>query len=604
MNQAACNIFGIQDRKLVIAERANIFENPLTKPLFKRDNPQPYSGIVKVDFDKNAEIGLFLSNSITGIHYLEIHITPIFDEKQVFDGVIVNYNDVTEMEMLARNLRESLQRTELAIKSANMILWEMNLDTMTFTCHNDTINHFEGGNIPLKEMENVMDEEGKKAIHEHIRIIREKGEKHICMHIRLHKLSNDSWRNCTIYVSVFDNNNNDRLSPNDNQQQFTRYVGFCIDNTDVINLSKEVEDYSTRMKFALSSVGASEWKYDPYTQLVTSPDVTGAEIKTTDWHEMVKIMDGKYKDETVAFFEKMTRCEADSISLQAKIYYPNQHGKYVHLSVDGRAYRDAAGKILFYTGLSNDITGLIDTQMRLREEMEKAQRADRLKSSFLANMSHEIRTPLNAIVGFSQLLSTMENKEERTLFSKIIKENSDLLIKLVNNTLELSKIESGTMDVALSEFDLDDFMKNFCESMRYRTDKTEITAEYAASSKRCKIKTDRMILSTIISEFFDNAIKFTSYGIIHLGYTVNDGIVDIFVKDEGIGIPKDKLNAIFEKFEKVDKFTQGVGLGLSICRESARLIGAQIHVESDEGKGSCFHVCLPRTCIVTTESDC
>jgi signal transduction histidine kinase/ABC-type amino acid transport substrate-binding protein len=595
-NQAACDIYGIKSKRAILEERPNLFDSPLVKGIFTRENPQPFSGIIKVDFSKHDELGLTLSKSISGIRYLDSHITPIFDDKKKLIGIVANCNDVTEKELLSKKLKESLLRTEMAIKSANMILWELNMKDMTFTCHNDTINHYEGENIPMSLVENNLDDEGKKTFHEHLKKIKEEGERHLCVTVRLHRLSDDSWRNCTLYASAFENTDN--CDECGTETTITRYVGFCVDNTDVLQLNHEVEEYSNRMKFMLASIGASEWQYDPYTQVLRTMDLPGNGYATVDWHEMVDLVDDKDKENTTEFFEKMTHCVADRVSLNARVNYPEDN-KHIHFAVDGKAYRDVNGKVLFYIGLSNDITGLMDIQLRLEEEKEKALRADRLKSSFLANMSHEIRTPLNAIVGFSQLLTTMkDNDGKRDQFVNIIQTNSDLLIKLINNIMELSKIESGAMDVAPTDFCLHDFLIGFSESKKYQIDKPEVSVKYIKNKQGCLVKTDRMILSRIITELLDNAVKFTPKGNIYLSYLVKDDSVDIAVKDEGIGISEEKKAIVFGKFEKADKFTQGVGLGLSICQESARLIGGKIILESELGKGSCFHVILPKECIM------
>ena len=166
--------------------------------------------------------------------------------------------------------------------------------------------------------------------------------------------------------------------------------------------------------------------------------------------------------------------------------------------------------------------------------------------------------------------------------------------------MELSKIESGAMDIAPTDFCLHDFLIGFSESKKYQIDKPEVSVKYIKNKQECLVKTDRMILSRIITELLDNAVKFTPKGNIYLSYLVKDDSVDIAVKDEGIGISEDKQVIIFGKFEKADKFTQGVGLGLSICQESARLIGGKIILESELGKGSCFHVILPKECIMKT----
>jgi signal transduction histidine kinase len=231
-----------------------------------------------------------------------------------------------------------------------------------------------------------------------------------------------------------------------------------------------------------------------------------------------------------------------------------------------------------------------DTAIR---EKEKAEAADRLKSAFLANMSHEIRTPLNAIVGFSSLMPVTEDAAERKEFQQIIETNNDLLLQLISDILDLSKIEAGTMEFNFGKVNIHGICHDTVQSLMHNT-REGVTIRFDEHLPDYELVSDRNRLSQVIVNFINNAIKFTSKGSITLGYEKTDeSHLRVFVRDTGIGIAPEKLGSVFERFVKLDAFTQGTGLGLSICQSIVRQMGGTIGVESKQGKGSCFWFIIP-----------
>lgn len=243
-------------------------------------------------------------------------------------------------------------------------------------------------------------------------------------------------------------------------------------------------------------------------------------------------------------------------------------------------------------GLNIDITAQKDTEYSLIEAKTKAEESDRLKSAFLANMSHEIRTPLNAIVGFSDILTETYDMDERKQYMTIIRQNNDLLLQLISDVLDISKIESGTVSITNSDVDVNTVCK---EIVRSNSIKTSATVEliFDRYSDLCTIHTDKNKLVQILTNFIGNAIKFTQKGTIKLGYITNEDSISFYVKDSGIGIEKDKIYFIFDRFVKLDTFSQGSGLGLSICRSLANKMQGMVWAESEPGEGSCFWLSLP-----------
>ena len=221
-------------------------------------------------------------------------------------------------------------------------------------------------------------------------------------------------------------------------------------------------------------------------------------------------------------------------------------------------------------------------------EREKAEEANRLKSAFLANMSHEIRTPLNAIVGFSTLLANEENLEERQEFIKIIENNNELLLQLINDILDLSKIEAGTLEFIYSDVDVNALLTEIEQSSRIRNRHPEIQISFEERLPQCIIHTERNRLTQVINNLLTNSMKFTTRGSIRFGYRQEGNRLRFYVKDTGCGIPADKIDSVFGRFVKLNNFQQGTGLGLSICKTIVEKLGGEIGVESKEGGGTLF----------------
>ena len=247
----------------------------------------------------------------------------------------------------------------------------------------------------------------------------------------------------------------------------------------------------------------------------------------------------------------------------------------------------------------HDITQLKQAEKELTLAKEKAENADISKSAFLANMSHEIRTPLNAITGFAEILASANTEEEKAQYQEIIKMNADLLLQLVNDILDMSKIEAGTLEFVYTKVDINLLLSDLQQLFQMRVNEAggniQIIAEPGLPS--CTIETDRNRVAQVLSNFTTNAIKFTQEGNVRIGYKARDTELYFYVTDTGTGIPADKLPEVFGRFVKLNKEKKVTGLGLSISKTIVNKLEGQIGADSVEGKGSTFWFTIPyRTC--------
>ena len=236
--------------------------------------------------------------------------------------------------------------------------------------------------------------------------------------------------------------------------------------------------------------------------------------------------------------------------------------------------------------------------------MEKAEQANQLKSAFLANMSHEIRTPLNAIVGFSNMLPHVENREEMSEYADLIETNTDLLLQLINDILDLSKIEAGTFDFYPALIDVNQALEEIEQSMQLRLRYNNVTFTFAERLPQCTLYTDKNRLIQLLANFTVNAIKFTEVGTIRMGYRLLDPeTIYFYVSDTGCGMSPEQCLHVFERFVKYNSFVQGTGLGLSICQTLVEHMGGTIGVDSEEGKGSTFWFTLPYKAAIAVDEN-
>ena len=293
-----------------------------------------------------------------------------------------------------------------------------------------------------------------------------------------------------------------------------------------------------------------------------------------------------------AIYNSLLAGESCKIGLELRLDLLNT-GEYKWVDLKGVAQEfDERGKVTKVLGFIADIQKRRDDEQALIEAKQRAEESDRLKSAFLANVSHEIRTPLNAIVGFSEVIAHTEGECEREEYLDIVKANSNLLLHLINDILDLSRIESGKMEFIDENIQMDELCEELRQMHQMRI-KNDVKVIFERPAVSLTIVSDSHRLRQLYSNLISNAIKYTEKGAITFGYKLKGDMMEGYVRDSGSGIPAEKLNNVFGRFEKLDLLKQGFGLGLSICKSILDKMGGEIWVESELGVGSCFYFSIP-----------
>ena len=386
----------------------------------------------------------------------------------------------------------------------------------------------------------------------------------------------------------------------DSKGYFTGYALINIDNTERIDALSRICDFEN---FFLLISDYAKVGYAKLNLL----DKKGYAIK--QWYknmgedenvslpEVVEVygkMHPEDRKQMLDFFYKARLGKVKDFKGEMRILRPGTKDQWnwIRTNVVVNQFKPENG-VIELIGINYDITELKETESKLIDAKEKAETADRLKSAFLANMSHEIRTPLNAIVGFSSLLVQEENPEEREQFMAIVEENNELLLQLISDILDLSKMEAGTFDFVERELDVNLLCEDMVRVMKLKA-KPGVEVVFDRHLPECVIASDRNRLNQVIANFINNAIKFTATGSIRLGYDrIDAGHLRFYVADTGIGIMQEKQTEIFDRFVKLNSFVHGTGLGLSISKSIVEQLGGTIGVESEPGKGACFWFTLP-----------
>ena len=384
----------------------------------------------------------------------------------------------------------------------------------------------------------------------------------------------------------------------DSQNRFINYLFINIDTTETTNAYTKIQEFENLFLLIGDYAKVGFAHFNVLTRDGYAQDTWYRNLGEKEGIPMPQVI-GVYahvvpEDQAVLknFVGEVKTGKATSLRKEVRVCKENGKYTWTSINVMVRDYRPQDG-IIEMLCINYDITPLKETEQKLIIARDKAEELDRLKSAFLANMSHEIRTPLNAIVGFSSLLAETDSRSERQEYIKIVQENNELLLQLISDILDLSKIEAGTFNFVYTNVDVNETCAEIIKSMSMKVSKG-VELIFEEPFPECYIYTDKNRFTQVISNFINNALKFTQQGSITLGYEqVSHQKIKFYVRDTGMGIPEEKQKSVFERFVKLNTFVQGTGLGLSICKSIITQMEGEIGVDSTEGAGSCFWFTLP-----------
>ena len=379
----------------------------------------------------------------------------------------------------------------------------------------------------------------------------------------------------------------------DSQNRFINYLFINIDTTETTNAYTKIQEFENLFLLIGDYAKVGFAHFNVLTRDGYAQDTWYRNLGEKEGTPMPQVI-GVYahvvpEDQAVLknFVGEVKTGKATSLRKEVRVCRENGKYTWTSINVMVRDYRPQDG-IIEMLCINYDITPLKETEQKLIIARDKAEELDRLKSAFLANMSHEIRTPLNAIVGFSSLLAETDSRSERQEYIKIVQENNELLLQLISDILDLSKIEAGTFNFVYTNVDVNETCAEIIKSISMKVSKG-VELIFEEPFPECYIYTDKNRFTQVISNFINNALKFTQQGSITLGYEqVSHQKIKFYVRDTGMGIPEEKQKSVFERFVKLNTFVQGTGLGLSICKSIVSQMGGEIGVDSTEGIGSCF----------------
>lgn len=504
--------------------------------------------------------------------------------KKLIVGTVM---DVTEKMRLAKETQDLMAKRELAMKVSDIVHWDFDVNSRQFTSHNDPINDYAKDKpVTIAGFLKFVHPEDTPAMNDAIQEMISGHDSNFSIPCRVKTKHDESWQHCQIIGVPFER---------DEQGRIVRFTGFRQNISKLHQLSEEVRERNYKMELTLKTIGMSYWDFD-----VESKTFKAFNDPVNDYDSGIRITPGEYiavshpddRDTVSRHFDHMLQGTDKEFSFKyrSRTKWDQEWQTYVMTGIQSE--RDKKGKVIRYTGIQFNNTEWEKVTQELKQLKEKAELSDRLKSAFLANMSHEIRTPLNAIIGFSELMVTCEDPAEKKEYAEIIQSNNELLLRLINDILDLSKIEAGILDRKREEFDLAAVCKELYTMIQPRITNPRVEFRMAPGPE-CRICLDRNRLKQVWMNFLTNAVKCTQAGHITLGYSVDGEGICIWVEDTGVGIPPELQDKVFGRFQKLNEFAQGTGLGLAISRAIIEAAGGKIGFTSAPGAGSTFWARIP-----------
>lgn len=364
----------------------------------------------------------------------------------------------------------------------------------------------------------------------------------------------------------------------------------------------KIKKHNIQNEFVLKALRIATWHMDVKTSQISYDN--DFRERTGQWIADAEVTDGEVSKGVGMLHEQdgprvgqslQDLCNGvkDMYHEEYRVRIPHSSKVYWEESYATVAERDVDGNPTVVVGTSKRIDDRKNMEIALMDARNRAEESDRLKTAFLANMSHEIRTPLNAIIGFTSVLPDVQDATERQALLDLIHENTQKLLRIIDDVVNISKIEAGKEEMVMTKFDLVETLTQMANEYRPKA-QAGVTLETQFATEKQIINTDLNRLLEVVKHLLSNATKFTHQGSVVLGFDApQDGRIRIWVRDTGKGIAKEHQEEIFERFFKVDEFIPGAGLGLSICRTMAYSMGGSVTCESQLGEGSTFTFELP-----------
>lgn len=520
---------------------------------------------------------------------VEIFSNPILDDQNTLEGFVLRINDVTERENVNKELEESKKENVKLNKLLLAILESMpeaffikdadaDYQYILANKHFCTAIGQTGSIVGKNDFDLFPAEDAKRYRKQDIQVAEEGITQDVENEMRVYADKKKIWH--TTKFPLIDKDFHKKL-----------VIGISHDITERVKEQHEIESSKTLLEFTFTIGNIITWEYDLATDLIRSTNkdsiLTDHKMYLEEYIELIVHPDHK---EIVKYeVQKVLNEEIKELNIKILAF---RFGKYEWLHAVGQRIKMPQTGQVKIIGLSRLITKEVEHQQELALAKQKAERSDALKTAFLANMSHEIRTPLNSIVGFSQLLCITDNIKEQQEYIEIINHNSNLLLNLINDILDLSKIEAGYVDCNNNFFNLTECLSKLAATIKPKI-KPGIKFLCTTPIQEVYVNLDKLRITQILTNFLTNASKFTDQGEIEMGYELKEGGIKLYVKDTGCGIENGFRDKIFDRFEKIDEFTQGTGLGLTICKAIVQAYHGEIGVISHKGEGSTFWAWIP-----------
>ena len=502
--------------------------------------------------------------------------------------IIGTQMDITERLQMAKKAQDLIAKRDLAMKVSNIVHWDFDVNSQKFESYNDPINDYVSDRLlTVSEYMDVIYPEDRSVFYDAMQSLIAGKNVTINFTCRIQTKYDETWQYCDFMGVPFDQDENGDI---------IRYTGFRQNIPKIQQLNRVLKERNYKIELSFKTVGMSYWDFD-----VKSLKFSAFNDPINDFYSEKTITPEDYLNAThpddVVFVRKYMEHMFRGIDKDFNVKYRSKtkwDDEWQTLLVTGiQVERDKEGHVTRYTGITINNTKWEKMIQQLKELKEKAELSDRLKSAFLANMSHEIRTPLNAIVGFSELMVTCDDPEEKKEYINIIQSNNELLLRLINDILDLSKIESGIIERRKENFNLAKVCNELFVTIQAKMTNPNVELRLDGPNSECWVLLDRNRLKQVWMNFLTNAVKCTKSGYIKMGYGIERKGLRIYVEDTGIGIPDDLHDKVFTRFEKLNEFSQGTGLGLTISRAIVEAAGGEVGFTSKLGVGSTFWAWLP-----------